>query len=688
MKGLGKMIRSNSGSMRNKAARSLVLASLLAGNLLASEGTGYSLDKVEMWGTAINSSSVSLGENQIEVKQAGHLSDLLRDIPGVDVAGTHSLNQNINIRGLSGDALDVRLDGAPQDIHLFHHFGDLRINADILKEANIQVGNNSIVNNGLGGGVRFKTMGANDLLRAGQSVSTTCASNSSKSASLAGYGRFNEMFDFLLYGNYINQETPKDGKGNKLATNEGDVDNILVKFGANLTDKQRLELTYDRFHDEGDYAARPNFSQGWATGSNRDSIFPTEYNREGVTLSHELDLGKALVLETTLYHSKNEISRWEGNSNGVTWMAARRDADIEGEGLNKGVTFLAKSTLETGAFTHGLTYGVEYQKQEAEQATKPRPSSTTATYQYSKEKRLLKTFYLEDRIEYGRFALIPGARYNDYERTLQSKPTQSWTEWTYALAGEVKTTENLTLKASYTELFRGPQLSEIFSTVIHNSTYNPDLKAQTGDNQEVGFVYRTKAISGIDELVVNGNLFKTTIDNYIDDYFSNNQNLGELTIKGFEVSANARLEDFDTGVSYARSRSKIDDLSAYAISQGITGGSAIGKDVGDSIGLRLGYSWAPYNLRFGWESTFVKEVEAFNPYLKVNFDKKSYNVHDVSVQWKPKGAYDGLTAILGIYNLFDEYYASHASVNGKVQSADGTDYEPGRNVKFTLSYMF
>ncbi|MCZ8499894.1 hypothetical protein O9929_26515 [Vibrio lentus] len=37
----------------------------------------------------------------MSLKQADHMSDLLREIPGVDVGGTHSVNQRITIRGLS-----------------------------------------------------------------------------------------------------------------------------------------------------------------------------------------------------------------------------------------------------------------------------------------------------------------------------------------------------------------------------------------------------------------------------------------------------------------------------------------------------------------------------------------------------------------------------------------------------------
>ena len=402
------------------------------------------LETMEVWGTQIDSTSVSLGEDKISVKQADHLSDLLRDIPGVDVGGTHSLNQRINIRSLSGTKLDVRLDGAPQDVYLFHHFGDLRINADILKEADIQVGENSIVNNGLGGGVRFKTMSADDLLPEGRKLGARLragvATNSADTYSLTGFGRAG-IFDIMAYGTYLDQKTAEDGEGNDLPKGDGEVVNLLAKGGVNIGDSQRIELTLDSFTDEGDYPARPNFGQQWADLASADLIFPTEYNRQSASLGYELNLGANLALEATIYHTKNDIERWEGAMNGVRWLAARDDADIEGEGLNQGGTVLARSSFQTAAVSHDLTYGVEYQRQTSEQTVTPRSTSTTAVYVHSEEERLLQTVYLEDRIGYGILALTPGVRYNHYNRQFDGQPEQTWTDWTYALGGEVNITD-------------------------------------------------------------------------------------------------------------------------------------------------------------------------------------------------------------------------------------------------------
>ena len=129
---------------------------------------------VQVWGTQISNAS-SLLSDEIEFKQADHLSDLLRDQPGVNIGGAHSTNQRINIRGMQDLDMEVTIDGARQNNFMYHHMGNLLINADILKAVDLQVGNNSVLHGGLAGGVAFETKDAKDLLSDGQQVGATSA---------------------------------------------------------------------------------------------------------------------------------------------------------------------------------------------------------------------------------------------------------------------------------------------------------------------------------------------------------------------------------------------------------------------------------------------------------------------------------------------------------------------------------
>ncbi|MDD2641261.1 MAG: TonB-dependent receptor plug domain-containing protein, partial [Arcobacteraceae bacterium] len=181
---------------KNKIVLSTItIFALLNLNLQAQETT--QLETVDLWSTEVVSSSLNLGENSIETKQADHLSDLLRDLPGVDVGGTHSINNRINIRGLQDENLEITIDGAKvQNANMFHHIGNLLINPDILKKADIQVGTNSVVNGSLGGSVSFETKNGSDMLEQGRSfgarVQTNYNSNDSMGASLAGYGKITD----------------------------------------------------------------------------------------------------------------------------------------------------------------------------------------------------------------------------------------------------------------------------------------------------------------------------------------------------------------------------------------------------------------------------------------------------------------------------------------------------------------
>lgn len=69
-----------------KVSLSLVATALLSSVALADN---QSLETVEIWETQVTSSSLNMGSGTIETKQADHLSDLLRDLPGVEIGRAH-----------------------------------------------------------------------------------------------------------------------------------------------------------------------------------------------------------------------------------------------------------------------------------------------------------------------------------------------------------------------------------------------------------------------------------------------------------------------------------------------------------------------------------------------------------------------------------------------------------------------
>ena len=652
---------------------SLTALILMANNLNAQETT--QLEEVSVWETQVVSSSLNLGENAIETKQADHLSDLLRDLPGVDVGGTHSINNRINIRGLQDENLDITLDGAKvQNANMFHHIGNLLINPDILKKADIQVGTNSVVSGSLGGSVAFETKDGKDMLDAGKDfgarISSTYNSNDSIGGSITGYGKVSQNTDFLVYHNYLNKNDWKDGAGLETFGSDGEVQNTLVKLGHNLSDTQRVSISYDTLTDEGDYSPRPDFGRAYNEARTGLYTYPTEYNRETITLKHELNLGDKLVLNSTVYTNENELERYE-KLNGVT--AVRPGATqglLNGKVSTEGLTTKAQSSLKTGDILNTFTYGGLYDTQ-----------TSKVTWNGAKygdnEKAKLGALYVENAVDFDNgLVLTPGVRYNHYDFDgVYGKIKDN--KFTYGLASEYSLTDNLTLLASATTLYKGVEMVDVLAANRVYAPDTPDLKAETGINKEVGFTYNADNLLGTNSIGFSFKYFDTDIDDYIKTVGYEMTNAGTLNLKGFESSFLYKLDKFSGLVTYAHSKTNYEET-----------GLSDSKEPGDSLSIGLDYKLLS-NLSIAWDSLFgFKQDDVAGSEYNI---KDAYNVHDFAVNWKPK-VIKNLTLIAGVDNIFDEAYISHISENrsflvGSNLVSTG-DYEAGRNVKVTLAYKF
>ncbi len=652
---------------------SLTALILMANNLNAQETT--QLEEVNVWETQVVSSSLNLGENAIETKQADHLSDLLRDLPGVDVGGTHSINNRINIRGLQDENLDITLDGAKvQNANMFHHIGNLLINPDILKKADIQVGTNSVVNGSLGGSVAFETKDGKDMLDAGKDfgarISSTYNSNDSIGGSITGYGKVSQNTDFLVYHNYLNKNDWKDGAGLETFGSDGEVQNTLVKLGHNLSDTQRVSISYDTLTDEGDYSPRPDFGRAYNEARTGLYTYPTEYNRETITLKHELNLGDKLVLNSTVYTNENELERYEKLNGTTPVRPGATQGLLNGKVSTEGLTTKAQSSLKTGDILNTFTYGGLYDTQ-----------TSKVTWNGAKygdnEKAKLGALYVENAVDFDNgLVLTPGVRYNHYDFDgVYGKIKDN--KFTYGLASEYSLTDNLTLLASATTLYKGVEMVDVLAANRVYAPDTPDLKAETGINKEVGFTYNADNLLGANSIGFSFKYFDTDIDDYIKTVGYEMTNAGTLNLKGFESSFLYKLDKFSGLVTYAHSKTNYEET-----------GLSDSKEPGDSLSIGLDYKLLS-NLSIAWDSLFgFKQDDVAGSEYNI---KDAYNVHDFAVNWKPK-VIKNLTLIAGVDNIFDEAYISHISENrsflvGSNLVSTG-DYEAGRNVKVTLAYKF
>lgn len=643
------------------------------------------IEEISVWGTRVSSSSLYLGEQEIAIKQADHLSDLLRPLPGVDIGGTHSVNSRINFRGLDDRNLSIYVDGALQTNYLYHHIGNLLINPDILKSADVQLGANTVTHGGIGGSLRFDTMDAADLLEYtdrdfGARFSGTLHSNDMIGASGTVYGKVAEKVDALVYFNHVDRGNFTDGSDRETIGSDGTTQDLLAKVGFDVSENQRFEVSYNLLTDEGDYTQRPDMGVLTNEAITGDILLPTEYERETITARYELDLGDAFAFEATYY--LNDMSLWRDESN--PGIPRAHGSAKEAQADNDGALVFATSQLGAEGLTHTLKYGLEYFNQNQTYL----PIADDATTAQQQDSRMLALF-VEDEVAIGeRFILRPGLRYTDYEINYEETgESGSWDKLTVGLAAEAELTEGFRVLGSYTSLFRGPELAEVFVGTGSRKLVNDALDAETGHNVELGFRY-TGAI-GDATLNLGANLFWTELRNFIAETAVPNTttsevwdtNIGTAKISGVEASANLMLNGWDALVTFSSSELNDEALTTTATTESL-------REVGDTLSTELSYTFPNAFLTVGWNMQYVFEKTSVSGQVK-----EAYTVHNLSARWDNPADIEGLSLIVGVDNLLDKTYTSHASRAGDTfhplfGALHLNDVEPGRNIKVTVSHRF
>ena len=633
------------------------------------------MDELVVWGTSVSSSSENLNGQDISLKQADHMSDLLRDIPGVDVGGTHSLTQRINIRSLGESDLDIRLDGASQHANMFHHIGNLTLNPDILKSVEIEVGNNSVTQSGIGGTVLFETKDGKDLLRNGESFGARIyggyATNDNQQGSITAYGMLSEKVDAMVYGNLVDRDDFEDGDSAETYGSAGKVSNMLFKIGYEPSANHRFELSYDRYRDSGDYNPRPDMSGEANLGLSGDLLIPTDYDRDTIAGSYQLK-GAKHSGKVNLYISTTEIIRDETVMEGL-WPDNRVSVNTA-TNQNIGLNTLFESNLVISDFNNQFNYGVDLSRQNS--------SSTYGSVDFMDETAISSAIFIEDRFYFTKdFSLTAGLRYDNFRRDAETSD-KTFDDITWAVGADWDVTDSVNLFASTRSLFKGPELLETFIQYQDVAFLDDDIKAETGLNSEMGIQYSN--FFGEHYISSSATVFQTNIDNYITESYQSDgsyliENIGDAEIKGFELSASYGYDAFFTKVSYSHSDS--DNTTTGGPLLDANGRS---MDIGDSISVTLDYELDAINTQFGWTSNFVLEEDNVEDGSEV---KAAYNTHDLYAQWTPS-AIKGLQLTFGIDNVTNELYTSHASRTGTARGYTLDDYEPGRNYKLSAAYQF
>ena len=604
---------------------------------------------------------------ELETQQANDLEDVFRATPSVAVGGSVGIAEKVYVRGLEDALLNVTIDGATQAGVLFHHAGRLSVEPELLKQVEVHAGA-GVATDGpgaLGGAIRFTTKDPEDLLRPDEQVGALLKAGyfdntQGYKTSANIFGRINDDWSAMATIARSDNEAIVAGNGTELGGTEAEQAMGFAKVVGKLSQSQTLRLSYDRREDEGIRAQRPQWIiSSWNPG------YPLSIERETLTLGYQLSpSGNPYVnLEVTVYDTRSEleqnvIGRW-GIYNGAS----------ESQGINLRNT----TQLEN----HELIYGAEYRDDNASAG----PGTNPHAYE---ENARVTGLFIQDLYQFNEKLLFSaGLRYDDYSLTDNRAQDFNADGFSPNVGISFQLTSALSLNASYAEALRGRQTMETF--LLDSRINSPDLQAEEAENTEIGFEYYRNSLG------FSGTFYQARINNAINDQriplngvptwiF---RNIGDIETEGFDLRVSYDWQQLQAGLSYSDFDSDLisdeGNLQLNAYDHG-----ALGNTIGNTWTADLVWQFNEA-LEFGWNGRLVERVDGIRSSAGL-LDKKGYAVHDVYAQWQ---AGQDFTLTLTVKNLFDKYYADHAT-NGNFEHIEGYEgivglSEAGRDIRLTLS---
>jgi hemoglobin/transferrin/lactoferrin receptor protein len=616
---------------------------------------------------------------EVERRAARNLGEVLQDTPGVTIGGGPAIAQKIYVRGIEDTLLGTTLDGAPQTGRTFHHQSRLLIDPELIKSVELDRGSApaSAGPGALAGSLRLTTKDGRDLLRPGQTLGAMLrggmSSNDGGRVGASLYGLAGEAFDFLLSGNRSDTDDYEDGHGTTQENSGSTQQSGLAKFNWRVAPAHRLSLGYQRVEDEGVRYLRPNM---WGLGAVRNGPpMPQQTERDTLTATWRYDGdGRLPGLELTVFADEMSVER----TTPTAQPRFNKPAGYRfGEAIDaRGANLLLNAKLGDVS----LRYGLNHHRFEAS-AINARAVDGSSS---GREKSGVDGLFVEGRLPLGaHFVVDAGMRYDWYRLT--DNHAQKFTSDGASPSASLTwlATDTLSFRLAASRTHRGPGLKEAF--YIDNTLWknDPDLKAETAENVELGFGYADGPWR------LKGSVFHLTIDDYIStgNYISPTStsitNVGDAKSTGYELSGGWTRGPFRAGLAVAYARPKLNGYDLGSASDGL------GVSTGRTWTLDLGYQVAAWHLDLGWVSRLVEKHEYTDLPASTKV-KDGYAVHDLHANWQPLGQ-DRLRLTFSVRNLFDAFYydqGTYAYVDSAGNTVNYGYAEPGRDVRLDLSWKF
>lgn len=665
-------------------------------------------------------------------KQATSVAAALEDIPNVDVrGGSRSIAQKPNIRGLSDNRVVQVIDGVRQNFDLAHR-GSYFLPMSLIQEIEVIKGPSSSLwgSGALGGVVAMRTPNALDLLKNNDKFGVKIRQGYQTANNLSerdvSVFAANDKFDVLISGFYNNADNLRTGRGNKLNNTAYKQFGGLAKFGWQINDANRVELSHRETRFKQTAPSNNEVENELTNKQITDQI--EEYHRSKKTKPslEEFYSGVKTRFGSVSYLSDQQIPDQSTVFNYYltpdnpylnTHIALYNNKTIEKEQRKvSGVKDQTKLTTRginlrnSSELSHiSFVYGVDYMRDKIR--TERGTNSSDAKFRaepYNANSNTTGVYLIAHIPLFGeKLLLSPSVRYDHYDtssKTVKYKDNHlsPATKLTWIV------TNWLDFTAKYNEAFRAPSMQERFVSgahfgasiigglnAINRFVANPNLRPETAKNKEItANLHFDSLFKQGDKFKIEATYFRNDVKDFINLKIFNNANTNKNASASASASANGTLLPLPTKSQYqniTNARLSGIELQAQYQTERLTlftnYGSTKGKDkdsgealsniAASKIGVGVNYALVKDKFTVGATVTHYAAQRRVPKDHSVTYP--SYILTDLRATYAPlKGEWKNLRLDFALENLFDRKYQPAFSL------MEGT----GRNAKISAVYSF
>ncbi|HHX2257362.1 TPA: TonB-dependent hemoglobin/transferrin/lactoferrin family receptor [Haemophilus influenzae] len=667
-------------------------------------------------------------------KQATSVADALEDIPNVDIrGGSRSIAQKPNIRGLSDNRVVQVIDGVRQNFDLAHR-GSYFLPMSLIQEIEVIKGPSSSLwgSGALGGVVAMRTPNALDLLKNNDKFGVKIRQGYQTANNLSerdvSVFAANDKFDVLISGFYNNADNLRTGKGNKLNNTAYKQFGGLAKFGWQINDANRVELSHreTRFKQtapsnnevENELTNEKIIDQINEFHGSNDS-FPPKNPSTSETLKFysgvKTRFGSVSYLSDQQIPDQSTVFNYyltPDNPYLNTHIALYNNKTIEKEQRKvSGVKDQTKLTTRginlrnSSELSHiSFVYGVDYMRDKI--STERGTNSSDAKFRaepYNANSNTTGVYLIAHMPLFGeKLLLSPSVRYDHYDT---SSKTVKYKDKHLSPATKLtwKVTNWLDFSAKYNEAFRAPSMQERFVSGAHFGTNilgrdtinkfvaNPNLRPETAKNKEItanlhfdslfkqGDKFKIEATYFRNDVkdLINLKRFNNPNGNRMSQSLPTNSQNQNITYSQYQNIANARLSGIELQAQYQTERLTL--FTNYGSTKGRDkdSGKALSNIAASKIGVGADYALVKDKFTVGATITHYAAQHRVPKDHAVTYP--SYILTDLRATYAPlKGEWKNLRLDFALENLFDRKYQPAFSL------MEGT----GRNAKISAVYSF